>query len=197
MASLSYDYSLSNNTVADATHVMANFTNVKTFVEASAVQVDGSVQAGTAAIANDAVTAAKLAPALPKGVIAKEIKTTNSATGAAVNCFTGISFTPVVGRLYKISFSGFIRWNFTDYTTTADIAFVDSSNNVIQYLQFSPVAGDVNFGSVADSFLLAPATATPVTLNVRIIRLTGTDTFYFAGAANRQNYILVEDIGLA
>ena len=197
MASLNFSYSLQNNQVADATHVMANFTNVKTFVEASSVQVDGSVQAGTAAIANDAVTAAKLAPALPKGVIAKEIKTTNSATGAAVNCFTGISFTPVVGRLYKISFSGFIRWNFTDYTTTADIAFVDSSNNVIQYLQFSPVAGDVNFGSVADSFLLAPATATPVTLNVRIIRLTGTDTFYFAGAANRQNYILVEDIGLA
>ena len=194
MASLNFDYSLQNNQVADATQVMANFTNVKTFVEASSVQVDGSVQAGTAAIANNAVTAAKLAPALPKGVITKETKTTNSATGAAVNCFAGISFTPVHGRLYRVSFSGFLVWNLADYTTTVEVAFVDSSNNILQHLTLSSGAA---VGSLADSFLIAPATTTPITLNVRVNRLTGTDTFYFAGAVNRQNYILVEDIGLA
>jgi hypothetical protein len=193
MASLNFSYSLQNNQVADATHVMANFTNVKTFVEASAVQVDGSVQAGTAAIANDAVTAAKLAPALPKGVIAKETKTSNSATGTNVNCFTGISFTPVVGRLYRISFSGFVIWNISDFSSTAEVVFVDSSNNTLQTI--SQVGASI--GSLADSFLLAPATATPVTLNVRLNRTSGTDTYYFSGSATKQNYILIEDIGLA
>jgi hypothetical protein len=193
MASLSYDYSLSNNTVADATHVMANFTNVKTFVEASTVQVDGSVQAGTAAIANDAVTAAKLAPALPKGVIARETRITNTSSGTNINCFTGISFTPVVGRLYRVSFSGFVIWNFSDFASTAEVVFVDSSNNTLQTI--SQVGASV--GSLADSFLLAPATATPVTLNVRLNRTAGTDTYYFSGSATKQNYLLVEDIGLA
>jgi hypothetical protein len=199
MASLSYDYSLSNNTVADATHVMSNFNKVKTFVEASTVQVDGSVQAGTAAIANGAVTVDKLSAAVPRGVIAKEIKTTNSATGANVNCFTGISFTPVVGRLYRVSFGGFLAIGTTDFLTTYEVAFVDNTNGIIQYISQS---GTINSGaqyvsSLSDSYLIAPVSATSVTLNVRANRIGGTDTFYFNGAANKQNYLLVEDLGLA
>ncbi len=61
MASLSIPNSFTNNTVASATEVNANFTSVKSFAESALVQVDGSVQAPTAAIANLAVTTAKIA----------------------------------------------------------------------------------------------------------------------------------------
>jgi len=61
MASLSIPNSFTNNTVASATEVNANFTSVKSFAESAVVQVDGSVQAPTVAIANLAVTTAKIA----------------------------------------------------------------------------------------------------------------------------------------
>lgn len=61
MASLNIPNSFSNNTVADATQVNANFTSVKNFAESAVVQVDGSVKAPTVAIADGAVTAVKIA----------------------------------------------------------------------------------------------------------------------------------------
>jgi hypothetical protein len=73
MASLNVT-SFSNNTVANATDVTANFQNIKTFVESQTVQIDGSVKAGTAAIADDAITAAKIA--------ANAVGSSEIATGA-------------------------------------------------------------------------------------------------------------------
>lgn len=61
MASLNIPYSFTNGTTADATQVNANFTTVKSFVETNVVQIDGTVQAGTTAIADGAVTTAKVA----------------------------------------------------------------------------------------------------------------------------------------
>jgi hypothetical protein len=61
MASLSIPHSFTNNTVASATEVNANFASVKSFAESNVVQVDGSVQAGSTAIANLAVTSGKIA----------------------------------------------------------------------------------------------------------------------------------------
>lgn len=60
MASLSIPNSFTNNTVASATEVNANFTSVKSFAESAVVQVDGSVQAPTAAIADGAITTDKI-----------------------------------------------------------------------------------------------------------------------------------------
>lgn len=201
MASLNFDYSLQNNTVADATHVMANFTNVKTFVEASSVQVDGSVQAGTDAIANNAVTAAKLAPELPKGVIAKEIKTTDSSTitSGAVNGFTGVTFTPVVGRIYRISASVFSLITYNDlFADTFNIAIVDGANAAVQYF-FPPQPGTfvASTSSFTDSFLFVPSTSASVTFNVRLTITAGGPSCKFIGGTGYQNYILVEDLGLA
>jgi hypothetical protein len=62
MATLNTPYVFSNGTPSNANHVNDNFTAVKSFVESQVVQVDGSVKAGTAAIADGAVTVAKLAP---------------------------------------------------------------------------------------------------------------------------------------
>lgn len=61
MASLNVPYSFTNGTTADATEVNANFTAVKSYVESSLVQADGSVQATSTAIASGAVTTAKIA----------------------------------------------------------------------------------------------------------------------------------------
>lgn len=62
MADFVIPYTFTNGTPADADQVNANFVAVQQFTEAEVVRTDGSVQAGTAAIANGAVTAAKLAP---------------------------------------------------------------------------------------------------------------------------------------
>jgi microcystin-dependent protein len=64
MATLNITNTFTNGTAANATEVNQNFTDVKNFVEGSLVHADGTVQAGTAAIANGAVTEAKLASAL-------------------------------------------------------------------------------------------------------------------------------------
>lgn len=69
MATLSIPNSFTNNTVASASEVNQNFLSVKTFADAAVVQVDGSVQAPTAAIANNAVTLAKLAAAVQNALV--------------------------------------------------------------------------------------------------------------------------------
>lgn len=61
MASLNIPYAFTNGTPANATEVNSDFTAVKSFVEAQLVQVDGSVKAPTIAIADDAITSAKIA----------------------------------------------------------------------------------------------------------------------------------------
>jgi hypothetical protein len=73
MASLNIPYSFVNGTTSDASQVNANFQAVKSFVESQLVSADGTVKATsssytagsvvTAALADDAVTAAKLADA--------------------------------------------------------------------------------------------------------------------------------------
>lgn len=209
MATVNYDYSFTPNTAAKATEVNANFNKIKQFTEdiSTGVNIDaGAISTAkiadaavtTAKIANASVTVDKLANAVPRGVVAKATRVTNTSSGATVNCFdTAVSFTPVAGRLYKVSFSGFIASVFTDYTTAYYVAFVDSSNNVLQYIHDGTFASGVSVNSIADSHLIAPSTTTAITLNVRVIRTAGTDTFYFNGAANKQNYLLVEDLGLA
>lgn len=60
MATLNVTNTFTNGTAANATEVNQNFTDVKTFVEGSLVHADGTVKAGTVAIANGAITAPKI-----------------------------------------------------------------------------------------------------------------------------------------
>ena len=64
MASLNLPYSFTNNTTADANQVNSNFAAVKSFVEASVVQADGSVS-----VANSSITLAKLAAAVAEMLV--------------------------------------------------------------------------------------------------------------------------------
>ncbi len=57
MATLNYDYSFTNNTIANATEVMSNFGSVKTFVENQLVQTDGSVKLTMNALADEIIKA--------------------------------------------------------------------------------------------------------------------------------------------
>jgi len=50
MATLDYPYSFSNNTVANAVHMMADLNKIKEFVETKLVQTDGSVKAPVGAL---------------------------------------------------------------------------------------------------------------------------------------------------
>ncbi len=199
MATLNYDYSFTPNTAAKATEVNSNFSAVKAFAEgiSTGANIDASAittakindnAVTTAKILNANVTTDKLAPnavtfdklvaSAPRGVIARETRVTDTSAGANVNCFTGITFTPVVGRLYRVSFSGFVIWNIVDYLAAAEVVFVDSSNTTLQYIHNV----GLQIGSFSDSYLIAPSTTTPITLNVRVNRITsGTDTYYFNG----------------
>lgn len=225
MATVNYDYSFTPNTAAKATEVNGNFNKIKEFAEgistgvnldagvvSSAKITDGAVS--TAKLANDAVTTAKIAnanvtfdklvAAAPRGVVARSTRTTATAAAAAVNCFdTALSFTPVVGRLYRVTFSGFVEYGITDFLTIKNVAFVDASNNVQQMLYseaLSPILGGSAVSatvSLADSYLIAPSSTTSISINVRAWRDSGADNLWFNGSSIRQNYLMVEDIGAA
>jgi hypothetical protein len=86
MASLSYPYTIVNGTPADATQVQSNFNSIKSYVESNVVQVDGTVQAGNAAIANDSISAAKIqAVAVEHEKIATNAVWENNIIDAAVS----------------------------------------------------------------------------------------------------------------
>ena len=105
--------SFSNNTVADANAVTTNFQNIKNFVEAQTVQVDGSVKATTASIADDAVTAAKIAPnAVGTSEIANDAVTADKVadgatlpvniTGSAGGVdWANVSSKPAIGDVFN------------------------------------------------------------------------------------------------
>lgn len=85
MASLNYPYTFTNGTTADANQVMSDLNAVKTFVEGSVVQTDGSVQAPTAAIADGAITSAKIADlTIASGDIADSAITTAKLQNGSV-----------------------------------------------------------------------------------------------------------------
>ena len=85
MATLDYDYSFQNNTTANAVEVMGNFNKAKSFAETKVVQIDGSVKADTAAIADSAVTADKLAAnAVTNGKIADNAVTNSKLADGSV-----------------------------------------------------------------------------------------------------------------
>jgi|688.fasta_scaffold139322_3 hypothetical protein len=61
MADLGIPYIFSNGSPSNANHVNDNFLEVKNYINNSVIRSDGSVKAGTVSIADDAVTAAKIA----------------------------------------------------------------------------------------------------------------------------------------
>lgn len=102
MASLNFT-SFSNNTVADANAVTQNFQNIKNFLEANTVQVDGSVKATTASIDNLAVTTAKIADdAVTADKVANGAVLPVDITGSAgAVAWANVSGKPAIGNVFN------------------------------------------------------------------------------------------------
>lgn len=239
MASVNIDYSFSNGTTANALEVNANFQSLKAFVDSQLVQADGSVKAGTAALQDSAVTAAKIASgsvtevkiadnsvtnakmadnavgtaelvngsvnfdklinSVPRGVVAKNIQTGDSATGGFVEGFSTVQFTTVPNRLYKVSASFITQSTLSDlFSDSWQVYFRDT---VLGYYWFiePPVTLDYVTAkrSYADSFLITTETAVTFNLNIVIQNVYGSATHKFIGGAGYNRYLLVEDLGMA
>ena len=92
MATLNTTYTFTNGNVAEAGQVNTNFNDVENWVSTNVVQIDGSVQAPTIAIADGAITSPKLAPPT---LVTKSSSSTLVITDAncTLLCGAGITLT--------------------------------------------------------------------------------------------------------
>lgn len=80
MATLNTTYTFTNGNVAEAGQVNTNFNDVESWVSTNLVQIDGSVQAPTIAIADGAITSAKIL----NGTIVTDDIADNAITSAKI-----------------------------------------------------------------------------------------------------------------
>lgn len=147
MATLNITNSFSNSSIANANEVNQNFIDVKTFAESAVVQVDGSVKAGTAAIADGAITVAKLAPGVqmsgptgPQGPVGPAGPTGPTGPQGATGGFNGNSNNTIdltspnyVPSQEAISiktfrYSGFNAITYRDHTDAERFSVTDQGN---------------------------------------------------------------------
>lgn len=81
MATLNTTYTFTNGNVAEAGQVNTNFNDIESWVSTNVVQIDGSVQAPTIAIADGAITSAKIL----NGTIVAEDIAVAAITNAKLN----------------------------------------------------------------------------------------------------------------
>jgi hypothetical protein len=154
MATLNIPYSFANNTVANANFVNDNFDAVKNFVETSVIQVDGSVQLSTAAIADFAVTSAKIA--------------NDSIVNADINSAAGIVDTKLatIATAGKVSNSATTATN----TNTANaIVARDASGNFSAGTITASLSGNVTgsvTGTASGNLVSGGALGTPSSGNL-------------------------------
>lgn len=108
MASVSSLTTFLDGSTAVAAEVNSNFTKIKTFVESALVQVDGSVKAGTAAIADSAITTAKI--------------NNGSITAEKISSALAPSFVPTGSVISYIGNTAPTGWLLCDGSTVTDMA---------------------------------------------------------------------------
>ena len=216
MASLSIPNSFTNNTVASATEVNANFTSVKSFAESALVQVDGSVQAPTVAIANLAVTTAKIADGAvtsakiadsgidkakigtgPRGIVAFAKTTTSDTTITTEEIqITSSTFTAVADRYYRITY--YEPLILTSATALSFVQGIIRLTNLVgtQLESFTVQNPRTTSNYFNGSLIVSVVTTLPAGSTVVVGTLFSSEG---TAAANRYSvqpaYICVEDIG--
>lgn len=177
MASLNFDYSLQNNQVADATQVMANFTNIKTFVETNTVQADGSVQAGTAAIANNAITAAKIAEnAVTADKVADGETLPVNITGTAqAVAWDNVTSKPAIGNVFNNGGTYAINVTGNSESLNGYVSAISGDANTIARIDGSGILAAFKFGmGVSNATYWVASTYSGST----IFRAAGNDGVY-------------------
>lgn len=146
MASLNIPYSFTNGTPSNATEVNSNFSSIKSFVEGSLVQTDGSVKADTIAIADDAITSAKIASnAVGTTEIANDAVTSDKIAANAVGT-SEIANDAVTAD--KVADGATLPVNITGNAATASSASSASTASVADEARALAVPG---LGSVYNS----------------------------------------------
>lgn len=130
--------------------------------------------------------------ALPWGVVGTPFSSTSSSSGFTANATTDMTMSVTVDstRLYKVCLHS--RWSITGTPGAWSVNF-HSGGTLVDRL------GNINEGSATDGVLdcaclWSPSSGT-VTLDVRVVEVSGASTLTLVGAANVTRYLWVEDIG--
>jgi len=170
MATLNITNTFSNSTVANANEVNTNFGDVKTFVEGSLVHADGTVQAGSSAIATGAVTTAKIADdavtAAKIGVLTNTTAKTDSFTLALGDENTTILCNKSTGMTVTIPLN-------------SSVAFAVGTQ--ISFVQLG--AGQVTFAGAGGVTLNSDTSKTKILVQYGVASCikTATDTWVLFG----------------
>lgn len=203
MASLSIPHSFTNNTVASATEVNANFASVKSFAESNVVQVDGSVQAGSTAIANLAVTQGKIADGavtsakiedltIVNGDISNSagivdtklatIATAGKVSNSATTATSGPTANTIVSRDGSGNFSANVINAVTSLGAGRGVGIQADPTNTSAILQFTNNGASAQLASLVATNNLITAT-TPITATSFNGPLTGNVTGNVTGSS--------------
>lgn len=134
MANLNVTYNFTNGNVAEAGQVNQNFEDVEVFVNNQLVRTDGAVQAPTIAIADLAITSAKIAN---DAVTADKIAA--NAVGSSEIADGSVGTDELAnGAVTAAKKSGFYGVTYQDFTITgvmndADVMFTSGSDHVITF----------------------------------------------------------------
>jgi len=106
-----------------------------------------------------------------------------------------VTWTPLTGRLYRVTISGGQAYNNNAATGSGSIYITDSANNIIATQSFNSAAGVVSNWpiNVRTPKLTLPA-GTPVTYKGRASMTVGTDLRIIANATTPW-VITAEDVG--
>jgi hypothetical protein len=157
----------------------------------SAKILDGTI--ATADIANAAVTADKLDPALPKGVLGRAEITVSQGSITTTVDVTGLSVTVTVSASRMIRITAWIRG--VNSTVAGDFGRMDILEGATllgtaqQYVQAS--------NTLLPGFVILTPTAGSHTYKIQYGRTAGSGTHTVNATSNSPSFILVEDIGPA
>ena len=151
-----------------------------------------AVSPNTTFVAGNIYTAAQ-ANAFPRGIMGKAISTVNTSATTSYTDLTGMSitFTAVVDRLYRATFSGFCQQgsNSRVFVKLADAAGTQFDQSI------SGIAtGGANIFTTITAVYLFTATGS-ITRKIQSTVDTGTATWFGATADVRSYSFTIEDIG--
>lgn len=132
--------------------------------------------------------------ALPWGIVGTPFESTGSSSAFTANATTDMSIARLVvdaTRLYRVHLHS--RWSLTGPPGSWNINF-HSGGTLVERLGNINEAGATD-GMIDNAILWKPASAT-VTVDVRVVEVSGASTFTLIGGANITRYLWVEDIGL-